>query len=166
MTSSNQPPRPSMPPRLGEPTGRRPASAGVVGLAPSGAGAPAARADGPPSGTLIVGQGIQVKGEIEACRTLVVEGRVEASIKAETLAVLKDGLFAGTAEVDQADIAGALEGALTVREQLSIAATGRVSGRIRYARIAIEAGGQIIGEVDCGPEAEARAKPSLHAAGS
>ena len=38
-----------------------------------------------PSGTLLVGQAIKVKGQIESCQYLVVEGRVEAGIAAEVV---------------------------------------------------------------------------------
>ncbi|MFQ5773056.1 MAG: polymer-forming cytoskeletal protein [Kiloniellaceae bacterium] len=160
MSSTNQPPRASIPLRAGETTGKRPLPKGVVGISPVGSAPPGARPESAPRGTLIVGQGIQVKGEVESCRTLVVEGRVEASLKAEALEVLKGGLFKGTAEVERAEIAGAVEGALAVRGQLAITATGRASGRIRYARIAIEAGGEISGDVAVASAAEAEAETS------
>ena len=61
---------------------------------------------------------IQVKGKIECCQRLTVEGHVEAAMAAETLEVLAKGLFEGTAEVDNADIAGTFDGVLIVREQM------------------------------------------------
>jgi cytoskeletal protein CcmA (bactofilin family) len=114
-----------------------------------------------PSGTLLIGQAIKVKGQIEACQTLVVEGRVEAELAAQVLTVLKGGLFKGKAEVDKADIAGGFEGTLTVHGPLSIMSDGKVTGRIRYQRISIEGGGEIAGDVTIGAETEdeAAAKP-------
>jgi len=45
---------------------------------------------------------------------------------------------------------------------LKIAATGRAEGDIRYRRIAIEAGGEIAGEVEIGTDAdEAEAEPRI-----
>lgn len=125
----------------------RPLPAGVVGLSSIDRGQRTERRDAAPSGTLLVGQGIQVKGQIEACQTLVVEGRVEAALAANALDVLKGGLFQGTAEVEKAVIAGTFDGDLTVRDQLTIKAGGRASGKIRYGRVTIETGGEISGDV-------------------
>ncbi len=131
---------------------QRPLPAGVVGLSQIERPRPERR-ESTPSGTLIVGQAIKVKGQIESCQNLIVEGRVEASLAAETLTVLKGGRFEGSAEVDKAEIAGVFEGRLTVRGELVIKASGRAAGTIRYERIRIEAGGEIAGEVAVGAEA-------------
>ena len=39
------------------------------------------------------------------------------------------------------------EGELTVRDRLTVRATGRISGKIRYGRIIVEAGGELAGEI-------------------
>ncbi len=134
---------------------------GVVGLTHPDRTPRQERREATPSGTLLVGQAIKVKGQIESCRNLIVEGRVEAGLAAKVLSVLKGGLFTGTAEVDRADIAGKFEGTLTVHGPLSIKGGGQVTGRIRYERISIEGGGEIAGDVAIGAEAEdaAAAKP-------
>ncbi len=131
--------------------------AGVVGLSHGDRGLRQERREAAPSGTLLVGQAIKVKGQIESCQNLVVEGRVEAELAAQTLTVLKGGLFKGTAEVDKADIAGDFEGALTVHGTLSIKSSGTATGQIRYQRIAIETGGEIAGDVAVGAEEKAAA---------
>ena len=65
--------------RPAEPTGQRPLPPGVVGLSTLERGQRTERRESAPSGTLIVGEGIQVKGKIESCQRLVVEaGLVEA----------------------------------------------------------------------------------------
>ena len=97
---------------------------------------------------LIVGPDIKLKGvEITDCDTLVVEGRVEASMDSRVVQIAQNGVFTGTATMDVAEIWGTLEGDLTVRKQLVIYGTGRVSGHVRYARIRIEEGGELSGEV-------------------
>ncbi len=145
-------------------TQQRPLPVGVVGLSQIERDPRSASREATPSGTLIIGRDIQVKGEIESCQSLIVEGRVEASLAAETLHVLNGGLFKGSAEVERADIAGTFEGTLTVRGQLAIKANGRASGRIRYARINIEAGGEIAGEVAVGAEVGDAAAAEGHVA--
>jgi len=147
--------------RPAEPTGQRPLPPGVVGLSTLERGQRTERRDSAPSGTLIVGEGIEVKGKIESCQRLVVEGHVEAAMSADALEVLAKGLFEGTAEVENAEIAGSFDGVLTVRGQLTIKDSGRVSGTIRYSRILIEAGGEIAGEVESARAVEARVTDNL-----
>ncbi len=136
-------------------TSQRPLPSGVVGLSHPDRGPRQERGEAVSSGTLLIGRAIKVKGQIESCQNLVVEGWVEAELAAKTLSVLKGGLFKGTAVVDRADIAGVFEGRLTVHGTLSILGSGKATGRIRYQRIAIEGGGEIAGDVAVGADEEA-----------
>lgn len=121
--------------------------------APAPASAPAPHADaakpaGKGEAKLIVGPDIKMKGvEITDCDTLAVEGRIEATLDARVLQIAPQGIFSGTVAVDNAEIHGRLEGELTVRKQLVIHATGKVSGKIRYAKIKVEEGAEIAGEI-------------------
>ena len=167
MSNTTQPPRSYGLPRSTESAGKRPLPRGVVGIAQMERAQAATRQDSTASGTLIVGEGIHVKGQVEDCRVLVVEGRVEVSLKADRLEVRKGGTFVGTAEVEDADIAGSVDGTLIVRTRLSIADGGRAAGKVRYGRLAIEGGGEISGDVDTYAAAEVKAnKPSMASAGS
>ena len=116
--------------------------------APANAAADAARGEERKEAKLIVGPDIKMKGvEIADCDTLVVEGRIEATLDARVLQIASNGVFQGTVAVDVAEIHGALEGELTVRKQLVLHATGRVSGKIRYAKIKVEEGAELSGEI-------------------
>ena len=97
---------------------------------------------------LVVGPDIKMKGvEINDCDTLQVEGRIEATLDARVLEITEKGVFSGTVAVDNAEIHGRLEGELTVRKQLVVHGTGRVSGKVRYARIKVEEGAELAGEI-------------------
>ena len=97
---------------------------------------------------LIVGPDIKLRGvEITDCDTLVVEGRVEASMDSRVIQIAENGVFSGKVSIDVAEIRGRFEGELTARKQLVIHASGRVSGRIRYGTIRIEEGGEVSGEI-------------------
>src|SRR6266571_2108921 len=86
---------------------------------------------------LIVGPDIKLKGaEITDCDTLVVEGRVEASMDSRVIQIAENGVFVGKAGIDVAEIRGRFEGELTARKQLVIRATGKVSGKVRYGKVA------------------------------
>ena len=97
---------------------------------------------------LIVGPDIKLKGaEITDCDTLVVEGRVEASMDSRVIQIAENGVFVGKVGIDIAEIRGRFDGELTARKQLVIRATGRVSGKIRYGKVAIEEGGELSGDI-------------------
>src|SRR4051812_45296355 len=109
---------------------------------------PAPKAEEPAGSKLIVGPDIKLRGvEITDCDTLVVEGRVEASMDSRVVQIAENGVFSGTVSIDFAEIRGRFEGELTARKQLVIYSTGRVSGRIRYGTIRIEEGGEVSGEL-------------------
>lgn len=131
------------PPRSGESPKRA-----IPIIGGSGSGKQPGLTDRPQKGTLIVGHGIEVKGGIGACEMLIVEGTVEASLEVKSLEVSKGGVCRGNLEVGNAQIAGLVEGDLTVRGKLKIQSGGRVSGTVRYGTISIEPGGQVAGDVD------------------
>ncbi len=96
---------------------------------------------------LIVGRDIALAGEIDECDQLVVEGTMEATLRAgKRLDVYQTGLYRGSATVQEADIAGRFEGELNVAGRLRLRGTSQVSGNIRYSEIEVEAGAQISGQ--------------------
>lgn len=99
--------------------------------------------------TLVVGRGISVQGSVQDAERLVVEGTVESSmINAKELSVAPGGLFRGGVEVEDAEIAGTVDGTLTVRGHLTVAATGRLLGKATCKRLRVEDGGQITGQLE------------------
>ena len=100
---------------------------------------------------LTVGPNIKLKGvEITDCDTLVVEGLVEASMDSRVIQIAEHGAFKGSAEIDFAEINGVFDGNLTVRQKLTIFATGKVTGKIRYGKLVVEEGGQLSGDIQFG----------------
>lgn len=114
---------------------------------------------------LIVGPDVKLKSaEILDCDTLVVEGRVEATMDSRVIRIAEHGIYAGKVSIDIAEIHGHFEGELTARSQLLIHATGKVSGKVRYGKMLIEEGGQISGEIRSLAEEElpaARPRPEV-----
>jgi cytoskeletal protein CcmA (bactofilin family) len=99
--------------------------------------------------TLVVGRGISVQGTVQDAERLVVEGTVEATmIHATELAISPGGVFKGEIEVEDAEIAGTIDGTLTVRGSLVVRATGRLLGTARCRRLQVEDGGQITGQME------------------
>jgi cytoskeletal protein CcmA (bactofilin family) len=99
--------------------------------------------------TLVVGRGISVQGVVQDAERLVVEGTVEATmIHATELSIAPGGVFKGEVEVEDAEIAGTIDGTLTVRGSLVVRSTGRVLGTARCRRLQVEDGGQITGRIE------------------
>jgi cytoskeletal protein CcmA (bactofilin family) len=114
--------------------------------------------------TLVVGRGISVQGTVQDAERLVVEGTVEASmIHATELSIAPGGIFKGEVEVEDAEIAGTIDGTLVARGAMVVRATGRVLGTARCRRLQVEDGGQITGRIEMITEpasAEAAPKPA------
>jgi len=127
------------------------------------------KADEVKGSRLTVGPDIKLKGaEITDCDTLVVEGRVEASMDARVIQIAESGSFHGTVGVDVAEIRGRFEGEMTARKQLIIHPGGKVTGKIHYGKIVIEEGGELAGDVGTltgmKPAVLSSPKPAIQAA--
>ena len=135
-------------PQSGQPApgmtpGGIPAAPPRPGMMPGRAREPAERR------TLVVGRGISVQGVVSDAERLVVEGTVEATmIHATELMIAQGGVFKGEVEVEDAEIAGVIDGTLTARGNLIVRATGKVLGTARCRRLQVEDGGQITGRIE------------------
>jgi cytoskeletal protein CcmA (bactofilin family) len=109
-----------------------------------------ARAETAERRTLVVGRGISVQGTVQDAERLVVEGTVEAnSINGlAELSIAQGGVFKGEVEVEEAEIAGTIDGTLVARHTLVVRSTGRVLGVARCRRLQVEDGGQITGRIE------------------
>jgi cytoskeletal protein CcmA (bactofilin family) len=106
------------------------------------------RSDDGAGSKLIVGPNIKLKGvEIEDCDTLVVEGRIEATMVSRAIQIAERGAFNGKVDVDVAEVRGAFQGELTARKKLVVHASGRVAGKIRYGKLLVQEGGEVSGDV-------------------
>jgi cytoskeletal protein CcmA (bactofilin family) len=102
---------------------------------------------------LIVGREIILNGEIRTCDSLVVEGRVEAVLnECRQIDIAASGQFKGSADIESADISGRFDGDLTVHGRLTVRATGKVFGKVKYGQLEVERGGIISGTVEALPE--------------
>jgi len=157
------PPAPSHPIQAGP----RPAP-GVAPAVPAPAPAapePALRAEETGGSKLIVGPNIKLKGvEIDDCDTLVVEGRVEATMVSRAIQIAESGAFSGKVDVDVAEVRGDFRGEMTARRKLVIHASGRVSGKIRYGKMLVQEGGVMsgdVGSIDAAEGATVSERPAL-----
>lgn len=118
----------------------------IPGVTPVGGGTPEPATESEKQ--LIVGRDIVLNGQIASCDKLIVEGTVEAHLeKSKVIEVRESGLFKGSADIDDAVIGGRFEGDLMVHGLLTVHSTGRITGEVRYGRLAVEEGGIINGDI-------------------
>ena len=115
----------------------------------------------------MVGRGISLQGVVQDAERLVVEGTVESTVlQATELVVAQGGVFRGEVEVEDSEVAGTIDGTLTVRGSLIVRSTGRVLGTARCRRLQVEDGGQITGRIEMITEAPRPADPTRAAEAS
>lgn len=116
----------------------------------------------PEGGKLVVGPNIRLTGsEISDCDTVIVEGRVEATVDGRVMQISETGTFSGTVQIEMAEIRGRFDGDLTVRRRLTVCGTGKVSGKIRYGALVVEEGGELSGDIESlSPAPATAAKPA------
>ena len=101
--------------------------------------------DGPTD--FVIGRGTRLKGEIEAGGDVIVEGEVEASIRAATMRIAAGGSVTGDVEAPNVEVRGRFQGTLNVRECLTVSGDGHVSGTVRYGELKVDRGARITGDI-------------------
>ena len=98
----------------------------------------------------VVGPSLVVKGELEAAEDLLIEGRLEGSVKhtAEHLIIGKEGVVHADIHARNLSIEGVVEGNIVGSESVVIHDTANVRGNIYTPRISISDGAQFIGSID------------------
>lgn len=119
---------------------------------------------GATTANLHVGRGLKLEGKIQSCDSLVIEGDVQATIESGTLTITETGEVRGEATVEQAEINGKFDGTLTVKKCLTINATGKITGTVRYGELKVEQGGKINGEIQATEGTATSARKSDNAA--
>ena len=110
---------------------------------------------------LVIGKGISISGTISDAERVVVEGTLESQlVRASEFSVSPGGFFRGEAEVDEAEVAGTVEGTVTARSSLQVRSPGKLLGVARCRRLQVEDGGQISGKVEMLTDAPAEVPPA------
>ena len=100
--------------------------------------------------TAIIGQSINIKGELTGSEDLTIEGKVEGKIelKDQNLIIGPNGHIKADIMAKNITIAGEVLGNMTAEEKVEIKETGRLQGNIIAPRIAIADGAFFKGSVE------------------
>ncbi len=95
-----------------------------------------------------VSKGFRFVGDVRGTGTLVCEGEIEGTIEVDGLVqILADGKVRGCLKAREAEIAGTVEGDVTTQGRLILQATCRVAGDVLAAKLLVEPGAILQGEV-------------------
>ena len=138
---------PIIPERIPE---RRPAPQAPIATDPS------------PRKVSVLGRTLVFKGELSAEEDLVLQGRVEGSIRhTQSVTVGPDGVVIGDIHAKTIVIEGSVEGDLHGSASVNVSATANVQGNIVAPRVGIVEGAQFNGSVEMsGAPAAARRAPA------
>ena len=95
-----------------------------------------------------VGEGAVLEGaSIEISGTARIDGRLVGKIRAKHLIVGPSGSLNGDISGETASIEGVIEDSLELTGKLTVCATGKIRGSIRYGSIQCDEGARLVGEI-------------------
>lgn len=98
--------------------------------------------------SLLVGENVNITGNITVLGDVHIYGNVNGEITAQEIHIGETGKVNGEIKVSLADIRGEVSNSVHVKETLIIRSTGKISGTISYQSLEIEQGGIIEGKVE------------------
>jgi cytoskeletal protein CcmA (bactofilin family) len=112
------------------------------------------------------GRSVSVKGEISGSEDLVIDGQVEGRIDLpdHVLTVGPNATIVADVSVRAATIFGTVIGSIAAREKVDVRNTGSVEGQIVCARLVVQEGAVLNGQVDAKGERQAARPADVKAA--
>ncbi|MEY5101133.1 MAG: hypothetical protein RJA36_3852 [Pseudomonadota bacterium] len=109
---------------------------------PTAATDPAGKVD------MVVGRGVAIQAAVVVPGSIVIEGCIDGSLKAEHVLLTKTGSIRGSLECKTALVRGRIHGSVDCSGQLLVTATGRIEGEVRNGRtLVIEPCGVVSGRI-------------------
>lgn len=97
----------------------------------------------------IIGDGIQIRGNLSGSGGLVIEGRVEGHVSLEDHIVVEgSGTVVADVETKELTVRGTMNGNVDATDRVSINADATVIGDVRAPSIVIEDGARFRGRID------------------
>lgn len=106
-----------------------------------------------PRKAAVIGSGIQVNGDITGDENLVIEGKVDGSVKldANEVSIGQAGQVKANVSARIVKIDGNVDGDITGQEKVVITRSGNVRGNIKAPRVTLEDGAIFKGSIDMDP---------------
>ncbi len=97
---------------------------------------------------VFIGEGVHVTGAIHATGIVMVQGSHSGEVNCGLLIVGETGVVDGVVSATEAEISGSIRNDITIKQLLSVRASGRVEGSWKYGEIEIEKGGVLKGNAE------------------
>lgn len=104
-------------------------------------------AESNPVGTLLVGEGVFMKGTINVPGLATIDGKIEGAITADTIFITANGAVKGKTTANHIRVGGELTDTTVANKTLVIESAGTISGSITYADLEIKKGGSLQGNI-------------------
>tara|TARA_S200000501_G_C20797758_1_gene732601 strand:- start:678 stop:1061 length:384 start_codon:yes stop_codon:yes gene_type:complete len=105
-------------------------------------------------GSLSVGAGVFMQGDIEVPGEAIVDGKIDGSISANSLHITVNGSVNGNSTANHIRLAGQVTNNTVANKTLLIESSGNATGSISYADLEIKRGGNIQGSINILKSAE------------
>ena len=98
-------------------------------------------------GSLLVGEGVYMKGSMQVPGTASIDGKLEGDLSADTVIVQTNGAMDGRTTANHVRVAGSLTNTTVANKSLVVESSGLIGGSITYNELEIKKGGQLQGNI-------------------
>jgi len=98
--------------------------------------------------SVVIGDGVVVKGTFTVPSKAVVNGVIEGDLTAEEVLIGPTGRITGRVSAKVIDVRGQLHNTIISEKSLIVRSTGKIAGKVHYSEIEIEKGGEIEGSLN------------------
>lgn len=98
-------------------------------------------------GSLLVGEGVFMKGSMRVPGTASIDGKLEGELTADTVIIQNNGSMDGRTTANHVRVAGQLNNTTLANKTLVIESSGRIAGSITYEELEIKKGGSLMGGI-------------------
>lgn len=99
-----------------------------------------------PSHNVLIGAGVEFRGELRNCTRLVVSGTVTGTLVAEEVLIHQNANVDAAIIATRVDVFGKVEGRLVATECVRFRETASFDGRLVYSKLFVETGASLTGQ--------------------
>jgi cytoskeletal protein CcmA (bactofilin family) len=112
-------------------------------------------------GSLLVGEGVFMKGSIRVPGLATIDGKLEGELTADTVHIQTNGSMNGRTTASHVRVAGSATDTTIANKTLVIESSGLIAGSITYTELEIKKGGSLQGSINkVGQQPQNFARPS------
>ncbi len=99
---------------------------------------------------VFIGAGVLFTGTMTVPNRAVIAGQFNGDLQAREVFIDSTGQLTGTTLAEDIEVKGDINESITSRHLLTVRSSGKVKGKLAYASIEIERGGQVSGDMTQG----------------